>query len=620
MVSRSFVMVLGILTLFGAVSCSVFVFPGSLYPNNAWGQTELDDPVFIDEIAPSILITAPSWCSSDITNPGLSLIQGTAGDLESGLRHVEALSHTYPFNDEYNFERAAPMKQGDWSSWSITLPIYDTRTRVLVKATDNAGNENWDEIIIDFEEQKSKLEARTSGAIAFVDPAFTSAAYNLDGFYEFYDKHDSAEDDEEITSDFNLLTADIPADPEREYFMPILKRVEDFVRQEVPVSIISDIDVHNGFIFRSDGTNAYRALFLLHNEYVTQQEYDNLRKYVFNGGTIVLIDGNIFYGEVTFDEKLCTATLVKGHDWEFDGTVAKKSVSERYFDENREWVGTNYMINSLWDPVSFSNNPFNYTHFEENYISNPNATILHDFGLTIGDDYESEPWHKNQKVAIHELKYGAGKVLGLGIYGQIMSKNSAFLDYFERVVLMHAIANRYIVATEDNEYPVYWSLRSGSLSQVDIDQSENKLILSIDRTTRQTDVLKVALPKALINAQVSLGEYSTTEDGIVKDVSFEEFEKVEEARTTDLAVSFPGIDDVSYRNADIFQLEADYARYVEIPLSEDADTIEVQGTYVVPEFPLLTAFAVSGLMIMISIGAARIFRQQTARSTNHTPL
>ena len=63
---------------------------------------------------------------------------------------------------------------------------------------------------------------------------------------------------------------------------------------------------------------------LFHNEYVTQKEYDNLRQFVKNGGTIVFIDANVFYAEVRYDRDNHTITLVKGHYWEFDGKARKK--------------------------------------------------------------------------------------------------------------------------------------------------------------------------------------------------------------------------------------------------------------------------------------------------------
>lgn len=42
--------------------------------------------------------------------------------------------------------------------------------------------------------------------------------------------------------------------------------------------------------------NRYDAHIIGHQEYVTQREYDNLKQIVANGGTLVVLDGNILCG------------------------------------------------------------------------------------------------------------------------------------------------------------------------------------------------------------------------------------------------------------------------------------------------------------------------------------
>ena len=50
-----------------------------------------------------------------------------------------------------------------------------------------------------------------------------------------------------------------------------------------------------------------------HSEYVTHEEYYNLKKFVENGGTIILFDANTFYTEVDYDPIANKISLVKGH-------------------------------------------------------------------------------------------------------------------------------------------------------------------------------------------------------------------------------------------------------------------------------------------------------------------
>ena len=152
------------------------------------------------------------------------------------------------------------------------------------------------------------------------------------------------------------------------------------------LTILKDQDVHYGYIFGDKDRkeiNAFDVLITFHDEYATKEMYYNYKKFVENGGSILFIDPNVFYAEVSFNKANNTITLVKGHDWIFDGKSAQKDVSERWFDETNKWVGSNYMISELHDNFTFSNNPFNYSHFEENFVNNPNAKIIMDYEVNL---------------------------------------------------------------------------------------------------------------------------------------------------------------------------------------------------------------------------------------------
>ena len=89
----------------------------------------------------------------------------------------------------------------------------------------------------------------------------------------------------------------------------------------------------------------------------------------------------MFYAEVAYDQTNNKITLVKGHYWEFDGQKAWQDTAERWAKENTEWVGSNYYCASGCK-ITFGNNPFQYTHYEEQFITNPNAKILIDYQTT----------------------------------------------------------------------------------------------------------------------------------------------------------------------------------------------------------------------------------------------
>ena len=86
----------------------------------------------------------------------------------------------------------------------------------------------------------------------------------------------------------------------------------------------------------------------------------------------------MFFAEVAYNPTTNKISLVKGHTWAFDGEKAWRDVRERWAKENTEWVGSNYACSNRCE-FTFNNNPFSYTHHEENYITNPNVKILIDY-------------------------------------------------------------------------------------------------------------------------------------------------------------------------------------------------------------------------------------------------
>jgi hypothetical protein len=403
------------------------------------------------------------------------MIQGTAKDTVSGIRTVSASAHVFPFNGYFSVKLASPVSpttDNNWSSWSVPLIINTTGTyRVVVTATNNAGNYSYAETTINAAlPGKTPAESSTTmmqGAkvkIAFVRPTFTEAAYRPHGFYTFYYKYMFPPLGTNITTDLGMLTvrtppsvaeelqnetslqhlsnltALIPSDPDEQKFWSPLTH---FVTTNLPnatVTVMRDEDVNDGHIFGPNGMNSYNILILLHNEYVTQQEYDNFKHFVSTGGTILFIDPNVFYAQVRYDKDNHTITLVKGHDWEFDGKAARRSVSERWYNETKEWVGGNFIVNDIHDNITFGNNPFNYTHFEEQFVNNPKDKILIDYGIKFPKDYlqnDSFPADKptgNITVATYTLHYGNGRIIMMGIYGQNLMNNEAFLKFLQPII------------------------------------------------------------------------------------------------------------------------------------------------------------------------------------------
>jgi hypothetical protein len=200
---------------------------------------------------------------------------------------------------------------------------------------------------------------------------------------------------------------------------------------------LTDQDVDNGSIFEKlmynvsavhgiSIRNAYDVIILGHQEYVTQSEYDNLKHFVANGGTLVI------YAEVKYDRTTNSLTLVKGHGWAFNGQSAWRSVAERWAKETSQWIGSNYLCYSC--DIRFSNDPFEYRHHEEQYITNPKDLILIDYKALVSN------YSKTIKptIAAYELNYQKGKVIAFGIYSEDIIFNSRFDKYFHSLVLQFA--------------------------------------------------------------------------------------------------------------------------------------------------------------------------------------
>lgn len=141
---------------------------------------------------------------------------------------------------------------------------------------------------------------------------------------------------------------------------------------------------------------------------------------------MILLDGNVFYAEVKYFGNNNTISLVKGHDWAYNGKTAWKSIDERWKDETKDWVGSNYLCYHCIK--SFRNNPFDYLPYEEQYITNPKDIILLDYNPILLPNVPKS----SVAISTYELNYGKGKVIALGIYSDDIIQNKKFKRLFFR--------------------------------------------------------------------------------------------------------------------------------------------------------------------------------------------
>lgn len=275
--------------------------------------------------------------------------------------------------------------------------------------------------------------------IALVKPTFTDSAYHS-SFYNFYRMYEHVPNDTNVTSNLNLLSSKISTNQEGAIsnvfaILDLVKNLK-WITNNSNINILSDQDVDAKSIFDKNGTNLYDVIILGHQEYVTQEEYNSLKEFVSSGGTIILLDGNVFYAQVKYDSNTNQITLVKGHGWAFNGKSAWKSVDERWKNETSKWIGSNYLCAICH--ISYLNNPFGYIHHEEQYVTNPKDIIL--LSYTFHGSYPGMP--KKVVIATYELNYKKGKVIALGLYSDDIINNGVFDRFFDSLLVKYALRDR----------------------------------------------------------------------------------------------------------------------------------------------------------------------------------
>jgi len=275
--------------------------------------------------------------------------------------------------------------------------------------------------------------------IAVVMPTFTAAAYN-NAFYVFYNKYINITRGVNVTTDLDLLSSKVTNEPSLSASGPAMLYLLGNLKWITPdsnIAFLTDQDVNAGSIFQANGSNGYDVLILGHQEYVTEKEYDNFKQFVGDGGTVIILDGNVFYVQVKYDNNKDIVTLVKGHSWAYNGKSAWRNVDERWKNETAQWVGSNYISGIS----KFANNPFDYLPHEEQYTTNPKDVILLNYNAKVPSNIARDISNDTRGivVATYELNYLKGKVIALGLYSDDIITNGSFDRYFDNLVLQYAI-------------------------------------------------------------------------------------------------------------------------------------------------------------------------------------
>ncbi len=147
---------------------------------------------------------------------------------------------------------------------------------------------------------------------AFIYPLFTQAAYDQNGFYDYYNKK----------CDSRCLTVHIPDNITGTYSSSISGAT---VLALLGYSLLTDINVDNN----PDILKQYDRVIVLHNEYVTKKEFDAITSHP----NVVYLYPNALYAEVKTNYDNYTITLVRGHGYptlDISNGFGWKSTNSKY--------------------------------------------------------------------------------------------------------------------------------------------------------------------------------------------------------------------------------------------------------------------------------------------------
>jgi hypothetical protein len=273
-------------------------------------------------------------------------------------------------------------------------------------------------------------------SVAVVKPIFTSTPYSqypTGSFYAFYKKYHTVTGN--ITSNLDWLSTRVKSGMTFDSGWGRTYSLYSFLVSQAARScglivgrnlrVITDINVTDGALFKSNGSRAFDAVIIGHQEYVTQAEYTQLRSFVASGGRLIAMSANIFYARVAYDPATGFETFVIGHGWAFNGRSAWHSKAVPFDRNSSGWFGsvfccfhrfqytgavvntTNPVGSELW--LYFGSPLFlDYASHEENAIGNFTRTsIVATFARQSG-----------LVVASYIHRYGKGAVFCLCVFGE----------------------------------------------------------------------------------------------------------------------------------------------------------------------------------------------------------
>ena len=191
------------------------------------------------------------------------------------------------------------------------------------------GEKIWRDVFYELDPSNIMIydELKNNKKSAVVFPIFTAAAYSEPGFYTFYRGDCDQEFHGVLFRDDDCLTVKL----EDEYSPLFTSSANGLqVLNLLDYEIITDITIHQN----PEILSQYEKIILLHNEYVTSEEFDAITSHP----NVIYLYPNALYAEIDFDEDLWEISLIRGHnypdplirngfDWKFDNSLEEYDVT-----------------------------------------------------------------------------------------------------------------------------------------------------------------------------------------------------------------------------------------------------------------------------------------------------
>ncbi len=284
--------------------------------------------------------------------------------------------------------------------------------------------------------------------VALVKPVLTAAPYSqykFGSFYAFYSQYGGAQGN--ITTSLGLLST--PLSDALKFnggwgaSFSLYKFMDSTAARDCGlvigrnVVVLSDVNVSSGELFTPGGGAKFDVVVIGFAEYVTQDEYSQLQRFVASGGRLVIMGGDDFVVRVDYSPVTGNETYVVGHGFDFNGATAWRSPAEPFRANNTDWVGSNYCcfheftysgasLNQSDSIGAALQRAFGPTVFRE-YISHEEASVTNSTMTSlIGTFVDSN----GTVVAAYSHSYRRGTVVCMCVFADDIISTSASAQYF----------------------------------------------------------------------------------------------------------------------------------------------------------------------------------------------